>query len=239
MRKISIGDVTQLSIIILILGLIKSLVFYSAFNVPIKYFTSFSEVSIFISDNLLILAGNLLLLYYSIFRFSPIFGTAKKNVGLAKKLLNRLSDESFTSIIFSLIVIGVNIWYFFISKKTHPNNLLYWSILIFSLFNLIIPEIRKEVSKETLSKAHFLLIYYFVFTLSVLLVTAGREVSAIQKGKFNGSSIVAENHTYIINDSLLFVGKSDKYVFLYRPKDSTSLILSSEKVETFNIKTNW
>jgi hypothetical protein len=54
----------EISIIILMLGIIRQLVYYSVFGVPIKYFFSLSELWLVISDKLIFISPMILVILW-------------------------------------------------------------------------------------------------------------------------------------------------------------------------------
>ena len=84
-----------------------------------------------------------------------------------------------------------------------------------------------------LSARNFSFMSVFVFASSVRLTT---DITSIETGKYKGTIITTSDITYISNDSTYFIGKTEKYVFIYKSKENGTLVIPTESVKQMFIK---
>jgi hypothetical protein len=69
-----------------------------------------------------------------------------------------------------------------------------------------------------------------VFLAFYVLSATSNQIHFVETGKFNGTKIYTADSTYTSTDSSYFIGKTEKYVFIYNTKNKYTRIIPSESV---------
>lgn len=218
----------ELSIAILILGLLKLIVYYNNFNVPIKYFLGLSELWLVISDDLLFAAPTIFLTFYASHKIVDI-PTNKERMGFSKKDL----FEKVFLIIFIIIGLFLVARLFF-TKTYYETSINLLTLFLFAfMFIAIFNETFFSVSLKK---------YFPIFSISLIiflvLLRGVLDIRSVEHGRYNGTRIVTEKKTYISNDSAYFIGKTEKYIFIYNKPSKSTLILPMDLVIELEIRKN-
>jgi hypothetical protein len=88
-------------------------------------------------------------------------------------------------------------------------------------------------SDSLMGKKNFIFLVLFVFVLSLRL---WNNLDAVHKGKYNGTTIITQDTTYISSSSSFFIGKTDKFAFIYVAKDSGTIVVPIESIKKMFIK---
>jgi hypothetical protein len=73
--------------------------------------------------------------------------------------------------------------------------------------------------------------------LGYVLLTASIYIEKTIDGKYNGTFIeLKDGTTFISNDSIMYIGKTEKYIFIHHRKDTSNDIIPVEDVKKFRIK---
>lgn len=245
-ENFSLKKIANLSIIVLLFSLLRCFFFYSAFNIPIKYFFNIQELTIQVSDSLIyitLIAITGVLIYGVLYTLNYI--RLEYIVYRGKKELldnNSIKDhETFNknllksgTILFAVIPIWLILLYF---KYPNSENL-YAFIGSFILTSYLIflsstPILHKSISKEVKYS-----IFILVFYTSLILLNTSIEVNQVRNGKYSGTTIITSRDTIKTNTRIIFVGKTEGFTFLYDKKNKISKVISSQIIENIDLKIN-
>jgi hypothetical protein len=206
-----------ISLTVIMLGLLRQLIYYSNFEVPIKYFLGLSELGLIISDDLLYTIC--LMIFYWII---TLFQKEKPNEGFNKEhsILERFSLRiKIVGIIFLIIIF---VGSFFTS--------LYSDKIVFAI--PVITIISKRDNYKLLGSFITLpLLKGLLFGLAFFILMTAFTIKAVEGGRYKNTLIKTDDSTYVSTDDSYFIGKTEKYVFIFNKKDSTSIIISSDKIK--------
>jgi len=233
--------VTYFPVVILVWGVLKQYFYFKGFNLPIKYFMSWSEILISAYDDI----GFLILLYVTPIVLSILFlyntvgawnyseYQIKKTYSFKKRLI---SFEYLSFIITSIAYLTV----YFFKKQSYITNVMLVIIALSSGINLLIQEVM--IKYETLTAEKIPIIYIntlriIIVSTLTLITTTLWEVINVRAGRYKGTTIeTKDNKSYTSTDSSYFIGKTEKYIFIHNSKDSTNIILPTESVTRMILK---
>ena len=227
MTKKIIEHIPILAALIIVIGIIKLTLFYQNFSLPIKYFIGFSEIATTVADDLLFL----LLIYAILKTIELVFRDVKPNFTLfsSQDKLNL-----FYSVLFVIINVGLLIWG--VLEKEYYRKIVNSAYSYFFLFlTLMQTKFAKDFFDK--NKDFLFILYFFLLALLNIVNITSREIKAVIKGKYKGTTIVTNDTTYISTDTSYYIGQTEKYVFLY----STSkhcVILPISTIKKLDIYTN-
>lgn len=228
--KTVLGILPQFSILILLLSLVNQIIYYKRFALPIKYFTGFSELGLLVSDDLfLTVLGLFFLIYYGYQYYSDI------SVPKSKTKEKKASDIN-PILIFSILVIII--FSLFISQsyvKDYSLKLLLW-FFIFFFFAAVIFHLWLTLERTILGDRLALIVGVTSLTIASLLAVTGFNIERVEDGKYDGTIIKTEDSSYVSNRESFFIGKSEKYVFIYNTKDTSTLVIPTESIKQMRIK---
>lgn len=239
------------TIIIITIGIFKQILYYQNFDLAIKYYLGFSEIGVIVSDDLLYILSFLLVM--SIF---PYLNWSKNSaLGERKEMEKWHSDlrvklktekaykEYINKGMFStkrdkiiltifIIAIGTTIYEAMTIISWNYSKYLILAAYIsfmFSLFiNLHFPD---RLFPNYPNTAFYILLLFFC-----IVCKTGLDIDAVDNGRFKNTIIRTTDTTYISSDTSYFIGKTDKYYFVYNTKDTTTIVIPSETVKSAKIR---
>ncbi len=230
------GVLPRLSIVIIIISLVFHLVYYKHFGLPIKYFMNFSELGIAISDDLVfIILTYVVLIVFTLLnvKLGKFFERPNTNIKSKETKKKLYSDPIFQRMWIATLLV-IQLLFMFIIKDR--------SLVVFDLFisfifgSSILNFLLKNDDYDRggiLGNRNYSFISVFVLALSMRL---SHDINLVEGGKYKGTIITTSDTTYISNDSTYFIGKTEKYVFVYKVKDSGTLVIPTESVKQMFIK---
>lgn len=259
------------SVIIIILGISSQLLYYSNFNLPIKYFIGLSELGLVVADDLLtiipisiIYLGIVFFIQWVFFTVAYKFGARRIN-NLIKKLVasndyNEITKERYqkyydaliaksntfsfypkdlktNKVIFLMLIfglLGTSMTSYLETENNYSKTFLIGNLLITTF--LVPALLTNSFKTELFSTCNRIqgLMYIYVLTYFVLMFT-GTEIKKLGKGKYNGTKIITADTTYISTLNNYFIGKTEKYVFIFNVKEKSTTIIPTESVSKMEI----
>lgn len=206
-RKL-IEHIPILGALIIILGIIKLLIFYNCFDLPIKYFVGLTEITIIIAEDILLF----ILIYFILLSVEILI---KDNI---KKEFTLFSSKDKANLILSIFVLVVNvgllIWN--LQEKEYYRQIVNSAYTYIFLFITIRQtKFIKEYLEMNKEFSFFLL--FLALTLLHVTITTSKELKLVINGKYDGTKIVTNDTTYISSKSCYYIGQTDKYLFMYQP----------------------
>jgi hypothetical protein len=231
-------SIAHFSIGILITGLVYQISYYWYFSLPIKYFINLSEIALLVSNELFLFTGSafsigIFLIEYWLRRIEKRKQTSEaKEEITGKKVIKSLLETVARINIYCLPVILLLFLFLPIDKK-----IMLWYT---GLTVLAIPTLSQVIAKriyESLSVAQHYIFLLSTVLLGTTIILAGSYAYNTQKGKYNGTFIhLKDDRCYTSNDSLFFIGKTEKYIFLHNKKDTSNMIIDVDDIKTFILK---
>lgn len=218
------------SVIIIVLGITKQVIYYSNFNLPIKYFLGLSELGLIVADDLLKFSFIFICLFLSNIYTASNFTDIKPHT---TSLNNQYLFKAIVLTVFAII--SGFIAYKLFHVKFYFVRVIYLTLLItFLAMVLVIMESPKIVGYVSVKK--FYSIFFLISITLALIGTTAFEIDDVDEGKYKGTIIKTSDSTYISTDSSFFIGKTEKYIFVFNKKDSTTSIIPTESVKTIIFK---
>ena len=231
---------TNVSVLIILFGVIRETMYYNSFNIPIRYFMELSEMGLVTLDYLPIL---LLVIGITAF-FSLLINTnfqhstdklINRTKGVLRKKILLFFKKQFSqirTIVISLIgfFMSVDIAMLIIHNFTITLNA---KLMLFLAMTLIIPifvfafhQGLKRTNVNVILNIFFVLILLYFSTYKTL-----RDISNSNSGKYTGTRIYTDDTVYVSNDSSFYIGKTAKYVFIHDVIKSVNAIIPTEKIK--------
>lgn len=232
-------DIPQMSFLVIILSLVKTFLFYSNFNVPIKYFLGVSELMLAIADDLLLLL--VLQIMMSLVAYATLYFIVEQNEEESSQdtqTPDEKKKENFQyslAVLCTVVVMVTCMVVVSLIKMSFSDRVSSISIIISLGYILILGFKGKEIVERT-SKLTLAMLFSFYISLSVFGVTIGTEIDKVSAGRYKGTIIKTADTTYTSTDSSFFIGKTEKYVFIYNKRDTTTEIIPSESITKFILK---
>jgi uncharacterized membrane protein len=233
----------SISVMILVVGLIQQTLYYFRFNLPIKYFIGLSEIGLIISDDLIsisLIFGCFLLMVILFANKTVSWEHEKAHFEASIKAEEALANKkewkrnriltNVTFIIFSCV--SVFLWAF---SKSYFNKCfgLFFTILV---LDLLVLEYGKKLIYQNLSRSSMFAVFIASIFIAAMIAKTGLQVMQVEKGKYVGTKIFTGDSTYVSDSAHYFIGKTEKFVFIYNVSDSSTDILPADKVEKIQLK---
>lgn len=245
-KIIKIGElIAPITIFIVILSMVKQILYYTNFNLQIKYFIGFSEIGMFISDDLL----NNIFLFATSFAIpilQDIFFPSIRKMDAAKEekpIVEKKRGKGYKvmivifKILFLLGLYVFSIWY----RKhyvLHFYDLIYYYVGWFLAFVILFLIFRLEVLRNFTGGQLILALVIGMLFFSIV-TQAGSDIEEAEAGKYTGTTILLKDSTcYVSSKDSYFIGKTEKYYFQYNAKDSSTDIIPTDEVKIFHLVTN-
>lgn len=233
------SSIPQITVFIILLGLFKQLLYYANFNLPIKYFIGLSELGLIISDDLMIYVP-LIFIFLFLIRMALTSKIEKDKRELFEKGFLRFNPkhskgfEMFVRFLFMIATVVVIILYFNI--RPYPYKIILANTLLFTLTGIYMSFATKDFINSIPDISSFFVFIFFLTIISSILLKVSYEIVAVEKGKFKGTIVATQDSTYISNKTNYFIGKTEKYVFIYNANDTTTSVIPTESITKFIIK---
>ncbi|UOR04161.1 hypothetical protein MUN82_14550 [Hymenobacter aerilatus] len=234
-------SIALLALGLIIVGIIKFIYYYKAFNIAILRYIESSEILVLFADNISIAAAVVLLLLppymYSILPY--VQSEANVNYSFTERLSNYWSVLS-THFIYQSIIATAGIIFTFIRKRiTKYERWTYLPLSVFIIFILPLLTIEAGYWAIPVIKPANVVMLGLVsnFIVLILLATHNEIYKVKKRGFFNKMSFEFEDNTVIPNDAY-FVGKVKSFIFFYNPINNESITYSTSKLKCVKYKPN-
>lgn len=237
-----IAEISPLIVGFLIfLGFFKLDWYYEHWNINISQYLDFSEILLsFLQDLNIMLFFIMILAAQATFGFmaiSSIDKKAKENLnesqiehhkGIADQLSDHFEKNKKGSLIF-LLILTVVFSGLFLWLMSLP--LLYLAFLMFvQLVAFVIDEL--VTNKQSIVDPVTLIITFLAFTFCI----AKYEINQTEKHYVQYEFTITDGSITSTNPQLIFIGKTNNYVFLYNNQNCTSKVMKTENISAISIK---
>jgi hypothetical protein len=244
MRKLTDSIVSYAPLItgfLIFSGVTKAMLYYKAFNIDILPYLDFSEALLLFLDELLFLA---------IITCSEIFIAAQADHAVNKKLTSiragRLIKNSLTRRgIFYLLLILLNAWIFIVYPYQYAIRLSLCIIVLILIINFSIKKMHvyerayrfkeKKYPKPLYTIGPVVLIFFTLLNI-ITGYTKAIDIIYLKKWRHFAVAFLEDDKKVQSSDCLLFVGRTNNYVFFYNVNTETSTIIPTEEIKEFKTK---
>lgn len=225
-------SIPLLTIILLSLSIIKQILYYWNYSIPIKYFLGISELGLIISDELIFSVPTIILLFYLNYFYVGLKADNKpKPSEKTKKAFLWISVAFFTCVI-SFFVIK------FFSAKIYSVKLYYFSFLfVLSFFSFLLIQ-ASDINSDFSIRINFYSATLFIVVIGLIIMKTGELLQRVDNGLYFGTKVFTSDSIYTSSKSSYFVGKTNSYVFIYNQADSTTTIIPTESINKIILKSN-
>lgn len=240
-----IGEyIATFSLLIIVLGIIKQMLYYMRFNLPVKYFINLSEIGLLISDDLLLVGT-----FISLISIGLLINPKKMSWVEQSVYIDKIEDQyknldlntkrkvkrlTFFQVI-TYVILGISFFLIWGLGNDYITKMFGIVGLIASILSFILEFYKKLIYKH-LSQSNFFAISILSFFLMFIVAKTGYDVEKVEKGKFTGTTVVTNDTTFVSTSLSYFIGKTEKYLFIYNTKDSSTEILPAESIKEIRLK---
>jgi len=234
-------SIALLTLGLIIVGTIKFIYYYKAFNIVILRYIESSEVLVLFADNISIAAAVVLLLLppymYSILPY--VRSEASVNCSLIERL-NDYWNVLSTHFIYQSVIAVAGILFTFTRKRiTGYERWTYLPLSVLVIF--ILPFLTIEAgywAVPVMKPASVVMLGLIAnFVVLILLATHNEVYKVKKRGFFNKMAFEFEDST-VIPDDTYFVGKVKSFIFFYNPINNESITYSTSKLKCIKYKPN-
>jgi hypothetical protein len=225
--------IPYLSGLIILLGLIRQMIYYYHYNIEIQNYIGASEL-------LLAWADESILFFYFILPLLFMLNLYAKYQNDFQKFLKLRTLRTIyiytLSVLLVFIVLSILDSYIVFKRPTlfffKMASLL---LLLVGVFNVIVAECA-----SVLFKSNNIIIFKFVFAscsfLAFIFLLTNQSIKNVDNGNFIGTTIVTKDSTYISDRTHYYIGKTEKYYFIFNKDKKTTLIIPEREVLKFELK---
>jgi len=249
-----------ITIIIFCLSLIKETAYYWHYGISITEFISLSEVGLLFANTLILLLLFIIIPYiFKILRdeievinfteaanyvkekFPERFEPRVEKIKTPKSIIhyNKPLNRASTLV---LIIADILFLLFFLSALIHYGKpdykYLYYAIIIGIIGVLMIGYKLVFYSEYRKQRKGLHIVLIALGLIALALIIAHLDISQVDRGKFFGTKIVTNDSStnHISDKNHYYIGKTDKYLFIYNSTDTSTSIINIQEVKTFDLK---
>lgn len=234
-------SIALLTLSLIIVGIIKFIYYYKAFNIAILRYIESSEVLVLFADNISIAAAVVLLLLppymYSILPY--IQSDASINCSLVERL-NDYWNVLAIHFIYQTAIAVVGILFTFTRKRiTGYERLTYLPLSVLVIFILPFLTIEAGYWAVPVMKPASVVVLGLIANFVVLILLATyNEIYKVKKREFFNNMVFEFEDDTVIPEGTYFVGKVKSFIFFYNPIDDESITYSTSKLKSIKYRPN-
>lgn len=247
MKKVTeILSIPLITGIIIILGILKYVIFYKFFYIPITEYLQLSEILLLITDDIIYIV-----LFFGLPR---LLGHFEELVNNEKDIVSNSSDKKINYnnrvkefrnnrkiiIVFLSICLIVIIALAFKGNRFDKSLAFYGSICIVAIIFCICWEmslLRQNVRYELR-----LYLYFSMLSICILLIVCFRAVTEAERvysGEYKGTTIVTSDSIYVSDSFHFYIGRTSQYKFIYNKTEKSSTIFPNSEIKRMILKTKY
>jgi|GEM_PF-6346335 len=234
-------SIAQISVMVIVLSILKQVLYYKNFNVPIESFLDLSGLGLIISADIVTLFP--FVLFVALF-LSLLFAWArsheKKQLVLNKEN-NKKPAQISQKFLIGLLVLSMAIPailgivktsnFYYMAVKNIGSIFIYGSLILVAVFTLFYKDKSMSLAVTLSTLSFFIGIFFFKL---------GTDIAHAEIGSYKGTEIyVGDKPPLISNDSTFYIGKTDKYIFIYDKHSKSTTVLPSETITKIVLKKDW
>lgn len=242
------SNIPVLTLILIVLGIIKQILYYQNFHLPIKYFLGISELGLIVSDDLFYIISLILAfcIYYLVTysasfhkkRFERLTKATEEirskfpnEQAFQKHIEKHIRRNNRIMFILYLIILVMSYFMFKPTNWNYASILMFFACWFFFTFYFILR--RYE---DNLFPNYAGLFFYLILIFCYIIFKTGLDIAYVESGKFKNTIVITDDTSYISNDTSYFIGKTEKYVFVYNTNDTSTTIIPTETIKKIKIK---
>jgi len=229
------------SISILLLGLLKSFIYFQFFGINILPYLTLTEVGLllfteFFTILIFVLTGIFML---NLTKDIGLTATAISNKIFKNPIIEEKKkipefQEGHTPVTIFLTVLII---LYFIFRSKNPTNELFSALILigFLVMNMFIANL--DIITKTMSKKLFTIITVIIVGIFVICSLTIKEADSTYKGFYLGTEIKTSDTLYISTKDNYYIGKTKSYIFMKNSNTNSITIIPSSEVKRFVLRT--
>lgn len=217
------------TIYIIVAALMKLFVYYNYFNIPIVNCIGLGELGIIISGDFLFYIPFTAIIVIVLIGF---YNSINEN---SNRILQAIKNTAFLFISMALMIICLLSIFFL---KGYLGPITFFSIYILSsVFFMLHYSPLKEPGKLIKFESNYFVVSFLIILIAVIIRSAA-SINETKNGRYKGTNIILSDTTYISTDSSYYIGKTERFVYLYNEPTMTATIIPITEVKTIKLKIN-
>jgi len=249
MPKKFLSSIPHMTLVVIILGLIKQIIYYNNFNFSIISYIGISELGLLVSNDLLVIVPSLLimgLIYTDTkpkeeikiadgIKHTPEISSEKPK----KKILHQKINFTENWIIVIVFVVMLVFMVAAIAQNHYYDSLYLYAEAGFFFFLLLLILFKQQLQQYIKTSQVVTMAIVVALTCINFILRISKELEIVEKGKYTGTTIITNDSTYISSDSSYYIGKVEKFVFIYNKKDSSTFVVPIESIKKMRVKESY
>lgn len=217
--------------LVVVFGLLRQASYYHYYQIEIQNFIGISELLLAWMDEMYSFLSFLVFIILSLATDTYIaeyvyeWPLKKKN---RQALIWRMIASFVLFIVFFTIPPGVLALFLLVG--------LLLPISLFPAYIIVNNFFQDTLGWGKLNLTVFKFIYGSVFSILLIFNLTRKAISEVNEGNYYGTTITTEDSVYISNSNSTYIGKTEKYYFIFNKEDSSSTIIPSDEVILFKLK---
>lgn len=230
-------------ILVILYGLLRQIIYYTSFKVPIKYFLSLTDLW-FALINEIFLIGPLIIVFIWGYNSSinnnnkshqmepnPSRDTELNTQPLTKIKIFKLRKVELV-LYASILLFGILCIYYSIISTNYATRFLF---ILTSLLAFLQVLLFKTLSRSPISE-HIYTHFCLVMTLFMIAFVTNHDVSRVKRGLYSGTKIITKDSIYNTSVNVIFLGMTERYAIIHNLKDTSNVIIPLDAIQKIEMK---
>lgn len=210
-------------------GYLKLVIYYNSFSFPIFHYISIQDTLLLFTQDLHVYLIFVIIPSLLQISYIRLFPEKKKFEGKTKKYL---------FLILTIIVLIVNIiliWIYSNCAIAIISGMI--GFLLLAFIGLEAFQRYEIITKRRINiNLKWLFILVLIYMDYILVISYSEAEMNKKYNLYEGMKIETQDSSIVIKNNVLYMGKSEQYIFLYNKNDSSSLVLPSTSIKKVKYK---
>jgi hypothetical protein len=225
--------------VLILLGILRQMLFYYFFNIPITHYLETSEVLVLFTSDITVLVFPILLLLFLFVRDFSMMAFEMWGPPRSQRMAKAFTK--FYSILDGIVVIVLPILYFMSHSFKIRNNfdgagiviLIAFCLVLFAdfIFNALIRKNLVTWKESPLDNA-----IWVVIVLGVIAANTIGEAQECYERKYQGTQISTKDSIFVADSNRVYLGSTSKYTFMYDRLNQSAIIIPNSEIKTTFLK---
>jgi hypothetical protein len=250
MKRISelLSNLPLLTGLLICLSLLKYIIFYDFFSIPITQYFQISEILLLFTDDLIYIFV-LLVAPRLIGHFEAWVVEEKESTTILppdeqqhswNDYVKEFKKKRNTLLIMLSLGLLVVIVLAITGNRFQRTGAFYSSVCILLIIGSGVWE--KSLLEQNIRYQLRQYLYYsmlFLFVVLIVIYRAVDQASSVDEGKFIGTTIRTKDSTYVSDSAHIYIGRTKEYTYIYNKPDKSSTILPNSEIERVVFKSSY
>lgn len=218
--------IPYLSGLIILLGLIRQMVYYQHYNIEIQNYIGVSELFLaWLNESILFIAVVIMLL---LGMKSFLYSESNLRQAFKVRILKTISKVSIGSLAMYILLFAFDISF---ALETFCFVLFIWCFYAF-----IVIRFESYLFTQLTKLRIFQFIFFSLLFIFLIYRLTNQSIKNVDKGNYVGTTIYTKDSTYVSDKTHYYIGKTDKFYFVYDKIKKSTLVIPEKEVLKFDLK---